>query len=98
MLFRSHIWRVGSGQSINIWEDHWVPCSPSRKVETPRGQILLRHVEELIDQESGQWDEVLIRDIFNPIDVERILCIPLSANIDEDFVAWHRTRSYSFSV
>ena len=75
-----------------------MPSSPSRKAETPRGQILLRHVEELIDQSSGEWDEVLIRDIFNPIDVGRILSIPLSEHMNEDFVAWHKTRSYTFSV
>ena len=70
---RGHIWRVGFGNLINIWEDHWVPGSPTREVITRRGNILLKTVDELIDLYTGGWDEALIRDIFNPVDAERIL-------------------------
>jgi hypothetical protein len=70
---RGHIWRVGDGFEINIWEDHWVPSSFTRKVLTTRGQCLLRKVNELIDPSINTWDEALIRDNFIPIDAERIL-------------------------
>jgi hypothetical protein len=70
-------------------------------VQTPRGQMLLRTVDELINQDTMQWDEQMLTDNFNPIDVSRILRIPLSENVenvDEDFVAWHLIKSYSFSM
>jgi hypothetical protein len=67
-------------------------------VLTSRGQTLLRTVDELINPDTMQWDEQMLTDNFNPIDVSRILRIPLSENVDEDFVAWHLTKSYSFSV
>ena len=38
------------------------------------------------------------RDIFHPLDVERILQIPLSESMIEDFIAWHLTKTYTFSV
>ena len=52
----------------------------------------------MIDPATGKWDETLINDIFNPLDVKRILRIPLGEHLSEDFVAWHNTKSYMFSV
>jgi ribonuclease HI len=54
-------------------------------------------VEELINPVDGTWDEELIKDIFWPIDVHRILQIPLTPD-REDFVAWHYNKSGLFSV
>jgi hypothetical protein len=95
---RGHIWRVGNGRRINIWRDHWVPGSVTRKIETARGNCLLRTVDDLIDPVSGLWDEQLLSEIFNPLDVRRILQIPISQELGEDFVAWHKTRNFCFSV
>jgi hypothetical protein len=36
--------------------------------------------------------------LFLQVDAERILRIPLSAQLEEDFVAWHHTKNYIFSV
>ena len=75
-----------------------MPSSPNRKVITVKGQRLPQNVDDLIDPFTGQWDEALIRDNFIWVDVERILKIPLSPNMTEDFVAWQYTKSFSFSV
>ena len=32
---RGHIWRVGTGSHIDIWDDPWIPTSENRKVITP---------------------------------------------------------------
>ena len=55
-------------------------------------------VEELFDPHSGQWDELLIRDVFSPVDVQRILQISLNVQLIEDFITWNYTCSGSFSV
>ena len=57
---RGHIWRVGDGNNIDIWEDCWIPSSPNRRIMTRRGNILLIKVAELVDHEARVWDEVLI--------------------------------------
>jgi hypothetical protein len=67
-------------------------------IQTPKGQVLLKTVDELIDPVTGAWDEELIQLIFNPLDVDRILRIPLNENMTDDFIAWHMTKSYAFSV
>ena len=92
------LWRVGNGSKINIWKDPWIPSSASRKVITPKRQTLLPKVEALINPHTGQWDEELICSIFSPVDVSRILQIPLRVDIVEDFVAWNHTRSRYFSM
>jgi hypothetical protein len=70
---RGHIWRIGSGAKVNIWQDHWIPSSPTRKVFTPRGQIVLTRVEEIINPvHTNMWDDEIIRDYFLKVDAERI--------------------------
>jgi hypothetical protein len=95
---RGHMWRVGNGSEINIWTDPCVPGSPNRKITTRRGNIVLTKVSELIDVEVGQWDEEIIKDIFWPVDVQRILNIPLATSMMQDFVSWHYTKTGVFSV
>jgi hypothetical protein len=85
---RGHIWRVGNGKSINIWKDFWIPGSPSRKIETPRGNVICTTINALIN--PGQWDEILINDLFHPLDVGLIMRITLSTHMQDDFVAWHK--------
>ena len=65
---------------------------------TPKGGTILSKVEELIYPHTGQWGVELLRDNFLPVDVARILQIPLHVEAVEDFVAWHFTRSGTFSV
>lgn len=92
------IWRVGTGEKINIWNDCWIPNSSSKKILIVRGNQVLTRVCELIDPISGEWDEGLTRDNFWQIDAERILQIPLFYVETEDYIAWHLTKSGVFSV
>lgn len=92
------IWRIGDGSRVDIWNDPWVPGCVSRKVLTPRGQNILTKVSNLIDPVTGNWDEQLIDQTFWQVDKQRILCIPLSENVEEDFVAWNLEKPFRFSV
>jgi hypothetical protein len=75
-----------------------VPAMASRKIDTLRGRVVLSIVNELIDRLTGTWDEAQLREIFNPLEVQHILQIPLSPNMEDDFVAWNCTKNYQFSV
>jgi hypothetical protein len=70
---RGYIWRIGTGDNVDIFQDSWIPSSPDRRVLTPRGQINLMKVNELIDTMTEMWDEGLLRHYFLPIDVTRIM-------------------------
>jgi hypothetical protein len=84
---RGCIWRIGDGTQVNIWEDKWIPTSPTCKLATPRGNIVITKVSILIYPISGFWDEELRRSIFWEVDVNRIMEIPIAPADMEDFVA-----------
>ena len=58
----------------------------------------MKTVEGLIDPITNSWDENLLRENFLPVDVERILRIPLSEHLSDDCVAWQLTKKHMFSV
>jgi hypothetical protein len=88
---RGHIWRVGNGESIDIWSDPWIPSSQDGKVISARGGAVLTKVSDLIDPLTGQWDIALLGALFNTVDVHRILQIPIHTQGFLDFVAWRYT-------
>jgi hypothetical protein len=59
-----YIWRVGDGRQIDIWEDNWIPGSHNMKIQTPRGNILVTRVDELINLVDLTLDADLVRSIF----------------------------------
>lgn len=97
LLNESIIWRVGNGESINIWSDPWLTHGITRKVGTPRGASLLTRVSKLLDPATGSWDETLVRDLFWDFDARAILLTQTNENC-EDWPAWHFDRKGIFSV
>lgn len=74
---------------MNIWRDRWLPSLESFKVASPQGQNTeLERVDQLIDSETGLWKANLIKKTFLPLDVEKILSIPLSQQLLEDTMVW----------
>lgn len=64
----------------------------------PRGNILVSRVEDfIISPVDGMWDGDLIREVFWPVDVHRILQIPLTPG-SEDFIGWYNTKTGLFTV
>ena len=81
------VWRVGSGEHIRIWQDPWLPA---------RNTILTK-VLELIDPYTHSWDELLVRQTFNPEETDIVLKIPIFEQ-HEDFLAWQFDSKGFFSV
>lgn len=91
------MWRVGNGQSINIWEDPWLPRDLSRLPISPRGRTLITKVEELIDPVTEKWDIPLLEQIFGEEDVQLVRSIPLNTEMDAA-LGWHFDAKGCFSV
>ena len=58
---KGYIWRVGDDTQINIWDDHWIPGSHNLKILTPRGNNIIRTVDELINPVNATWDVDLVK-------------------------------------
>ena len=79
MISRGAVWRVGNGESINIWRDRWLLEDHHRRIIMPGPNLLVHStVKELITEPQMVWDHSLIDSIFIPYDAKAIKHIPLS--------------------
>ena len=94
---QGYIWRVGDETQMNIWENNSIPGSHSLKVQMAKANNIITTVDDLINPVDATWDVDLVKSIFWPVDVNRILQISLTLG-REDCVAWHYNRNGMFSV
>lgn len=92
-------WRVGSGESISVWNDAWLPSTNNPKILS---QVVPgfedAKVSDLINLISRRWEVDLIHGLFLPEEVELILSIPLSYHPTEDKVISPYNSSGAYSV
>ena len=91
------IWRIGNGESVNIWTDPWIPHGKTRRPATYIEAAVLTRVVDLLDPVSGSWDETLVKDTFSEFDAEAILKLRVNPDM-EDRHAWHFDKKGLFSV
>jgi hypothetical protein len=65
LVKKEMIWRIGNGQSVNIWNDPWIPRGFTRQPSSHRSHNLIQWVNELIDLVIGQWDASLVSQAFH---------------------------------
>ncbi|KAL0413523.1 UNVERIFIED_CONTAM: putative mitochondrial protein [Sesamum radiatum] len=91
-------WRVGTGSSVRVWQDPWLPRGTSFRVITPPPLGTPLRVRDLILQHSREWDVELIQSLFWPDDSNVILQIPLSCVGVPDLLIWHYSTTGLFTV
>ncbi|XP_019172094.1 PREDICTED: uncharacterized protein LOC109167528 [Ipomoea nil] len=77
--------RVSDGKDTAVWGQPWLlditnPCLLTHEIE----ELKDARVSNLLDG-NGRWDEELIRDIFYPQDVPRILATPVSPEYEDSW-------------
>lgn len=92
-------WRVGTGSSIRVMEDKWIPNHPENKVLCPTENDEWEwRVSDLIDWRVHGWDRERIYMCFNQFDAEAILKIPLSRRLIQDRLVWKFGRKGKYEV
>ncbi|CAA7018881.1 unnamed protein product [Microthlaspi erraticum] len=91
--------RVGSGNSISVWEDPWIPASRPRPA-TGHGANFYPHlwVSELMTPGTSTWNLPLLHQLFDSEDVPIILGIPTSSTTRPDSMGWFFTKSGTYTV
>ncbi|XP_030477324.1 uncharacterized protein LOC115694334 [Syzygium oleosum] len=88
-------WRVGDGRKIKTREDVWLPIG---KIGGPARQNEPQQVADLINQETHEWKEQALKEIFQEEVVNQILLIPISTTPVEDKLIWTGTKSGDYTV
>ncbi|KAL2939333.1 hypothetical protein RDABS01_000165 [Bienertia sinuspersici] len=78
------------GQKLEHWDKKTYRLVPRR--------IKWLKMALLIDTERGCWREDVLREVFLPIDIERIRNVPISARFPEDVMYWKGSNDGVFRV
>ena len=71
-------WRIGTGESINLWANLWMPSFENTRLQSPLPESFIgTHVADLINPMTKQWDLSLLNNLFLPHEVSSIMSIPL---------------------
>ncbi|CAA7027491.1 unnamed protein product [Microthlaspi erraticum] len=91
--------RVGSGTSILVWGDPWIPASRPRPA-MGNGVHFYPHlrVSELMTPGTLTWNLPLLNQLFESSDVSTIMGIPTSRAGRPDSVGWFFTKTGRYTV
>ncbi|VFQ76132.1 unnamed protein product, partial [Cuscuta campestris] len=90
--------RVGNGRDTLIWDSPWLNDSQQPCILTERPPFMPNlPVEFLIESGSGHWKEEVVREWFLPVDVQRILALPLGTISDDNWY-WEGPSQGAYSV
>ncbi|OMO80722.1 reverse transcriptase [Corchorus capsularis] len=102
VLFRMVIrfvvrWRIGNGQTVDIWRDRWLAKPPSYQPAPRPGTVLQNNLVSSLFNNDGYWDDDLLSKLFEDEDVYRILCIPLHLS-SADRLIWNHSVDGHYTI
>ena len=79
------VWRIGLGNSIQVWRDNWLPVKNNPRIISPKlkegGTVW---ISDLINPVYRTWWEEVIDQVFYDFEATIIKNIPLCRNIQKD--------------
>ncbi|KAL4360742.1 hypothetical protein GQ457_04G024700 [Hibiscus cannabinus] len=98
LVEKGYGWRVGSGYSINIWNEPWLPSYGDGRVRTQGIDTRYTTVDDLIDQPVKRWKYEILQDLFDDDQASSICAIPLARTNLADELIWRFKGSGCYSV
>jgi hypothetical protein len=93
------LWRVGNGETVQIWKDKWLPPPLSTLFySSHHGLEANSKVSALIDRSSRWWNVQLLQDNFSVDEIARICSIFPNLSQAPNTMYWKGTSHGHFSV
>lgn len=92
-------WNVVNGESIQFWDDQWVPGIVGGKVS-----VLDNHLKEplkvadFIDPLTKEWNRVKLKKCIPEAEVQAVCKIPISCSSFPDRFIWRHTKTGEYTV
>ena len=89
VIKRGASWRIGTGTSVNIWGDNWLPTKNNPRVISPvMSGLPANEVSKLIDPVQQVWKDSVLDRYFSEFEAAVIKRIPLYQSIQDDILIW----------
>ena len=90
-------WRIGNGETVMVMKDRWIPRSHNPVLSDAYLIPDNMRVAEL-KHNGGEWNEALVRAMFDDEDAKDILAIPVSEEGTQDKLRWHFSPDGEYTV
>ncbi|CAD5330779.1 unnamed protein product [Arabidopsis thaliana] len=78
---------VGNGQNTWVWIEKWIPDDyPRPPTSLQRNRDVMLRVSDLLDRNTGHWDEDRVRHLFIREDADYILSLRVSTDLQDSYV------------
>lgn len=91
-------WKISSGEHISITGQPWLAKTDNAYITTVCESIQNGTVQGLMHTDRREWDQEVIKDVFNGRDQKCILETPIYDNGAEDTILWNHENSGTYSV
>ena len=98
VIKRGATWRIGSGLSVNVWGENWLPTKHNPRIITP---VVVgwegAKIGDFIDQGQKIWNRFSC-GVFYDFEASIIKNIPLCRFIQDDVLIWPFTLDGNYTV
>ena len=98
VIEKGAIWRVGNGQSIDVWQHRWLPDLNHSKIISPKANSSVHRVCDLFLPDTRIWDSGRLASCFLLWEADMVRRIQVCEDGVEDTLIWPLTNDGDYSV
>ncbi|XP_062014406.1 uncharacterized protein LOC133730919 [Rosa rugosa] len=93
------LWCIGSGTSVNLWKDNWIPNLPNFNLRThPTPNDSNRLVASIIDRDTHTWNLTTLQSTLPVETIKAIQATSFGSSTDPDRLIWSANPTGTYTV